>query len=50
MIPAALRQRPQVICERWMCRPWRTFPIHYGQHSRESRFIAEGYCVSEYLY
>ena len=34
LVPAALHQYPQLVCELLVCGSWRALPSHYDQHSR----------------
>ena len=50
LIPAALRQCPQLVCEIRMARSTRALAIHYRQQSHGSRAIIERNPAGKYLW
>ena len=49
MIPAALRQHPQICCEGRVRRSWRAFALRHGQDSHDRWTITEWNCAGECL-
>ena len=49
MVPAVLHQRPQIVCERWVCWSGWALAVHYGQHGRCGYAMMEGDRTGENL-